>query len=268
MLDALRHTVLITAGMYLVLLAAYAIPAWIFDTKDVQRPDRIQRGKLISAKLLLRDRRQSILSLANIALMFALGDTFYSKFHLGFAEFKLSLVSAPLSFIGSMLVFDTWFYWMHRLIHQKPLYRWVHRWHHQSITPATWSNNSDRFVDNLFIQSYWMLAHFLLPVSPWVLLAHKIYDQVSGTIGHAGVEHGGPLTMPPSPMISVTHHDQHHRYFNCNYATHFTIWDRLMGTLHPDHDRELRENLRRRAQISGAQKKTPPDPKSSGALSS
>jgi len=247
-LEAISHTALITVGMYLALLAAYAGTARLFEPKDADRPDKIQPGKLISPKLLRRDRLQSILSLANIALMFALGDTFYSKFHLGFSEFEPSIGSVVLSFIGSMLAFDTWFYWMHRLIHQKPFYRWVHRWHHQSITPSTWSNNSDRFIDNIFIQSYWMLAHFFLPISPWVLVAHKIYDQITGTIGHAGVEHGGVLTTPPSPMISVTHHDQHHRYFNCNYATHFTIWDRLMGTLHPDHDRELRENLRRRSQ--------------------
>ena len=35
---------------------------------------------------------------------------------------------------------------------------------------------------------------------------------------------------PPSPLVGVTHHDQHHRFFRCNYATHFTLWDRLMGT--------------------------------------
>ena len=246
MLDLLVHTVLVTIGMYLALLAAYAGTARLFDCTDLERSDKIQRGKRISPELLRRDRRQSMRSLANIALMFALGDTLYAKFDLGFSEFTPGFWSVILSFLGSMILFDTWFYWTHRLLHQKPFYRRVHRWHHRSVTPAAWSNNSDRLVDNLFIQSYWMLAHFLLPISPWVLVAHKIYDQITGTLGHAGVEYGGPLCAPPSPLISVTHHDQHHRYFKCNYATHFTIWDRLMGTLHPDHDRELRENLRRR----------------------
>ena len=51
-------------------------------------------------------------------------------------------------------------------------------------------------------------------------------------------------------MNSVTHHDQHHRFFNCNYAPHFTLWDRLMGTLHKDHDAELRANLLRRSSRS------------------
>jgi Delta7-sterol 5-desaturase len=75
------------------------------------------------------------------------------------------------------------------------------------------------------------------------LLAHKLYDQVTGVVGHCGYEHGGFWCRPPSPLVGVTHHDQHHRYFRCNYATHFTWWDRLMGTLHQEHDAELRRNL-------------------------
>ena len=79
--------------------------------------------------------------------------------------------------------------------------------------------------------------------APAVLLVHKIYDQITGVIGHSGWEHGGGWCRPPSPLVGVTHHDQHHRYFRYNYATHFTWWDRMMGTLHPDHDAELRHNL-------------------------
>jgi sterol desaturase/sphingolipid hydroxylase (fatty acid hydroxylase superfamily) len=50
----------------------------------------------------------------------------------------------------------------------------------------------------------------------------------------------------------VTHHDQHHRYFRCNYATHFTLWDRLMGTLHPEHDAEARHNIAATAAVRRA----------------
>ena len=43
----------------------------------------------------------------------------------------------------------------------------------------------------------------------------------------------------PSPMIGVTFHDQHHEHFLYNYATHFSHWDRLMGTIHPDYDSRI-----------------------------
>ncbi|MBV9151592.1 MAG: sterol desaturase family protein, partial [Alphaproteobacteria bacterium] len=133
--------------------------------------------------------------------------------------------------------------------HTPLFYARVHRWHHLTVTPVVWSNNSDRLIDNLFLQSYWLVAHFLIPAAPAVLLLHKLYDQVTGVIGHSGWEHGGIWCWPPSPLVGVTHHDQHHRFFRCNYATHFTLWDRLMGTLHPEHDAELKRNIRATAAV-------------------
>jgi sterol desaturase/sphingolipid hydroxylase (fatty acid hydroxylase superfamily) len=35
--------------------------------------------------------------------------------------------------IASLVLFDTWFYWLHRLIHTRLFYRRVHRWHHLTI---------------------------------------------------------------------------------------------------------------------------------------
>ena len=189
-----------------------------------------------------RDRRQSLRSLAAIAVLFATGHWVYAEWGWGLAPWP-GVTGAAAAFVLSMALFDTWFYWFHRLIHSRALYARVHRWHHLTVTPVAWSNNSDRLVDNLFLQSYWLVAHFLVPAAPAVLLAHKLYDQVTGAIGHSGYEHGGMWCRPPSPLVGVTHHDQHHRFFRCNYATHFTLWDRVMGTLHPDHDSELRRNL-------------------------
>ena len=128
-----------------------------------------------------------------------------------------------LGFLASLLLFDTWFYWGHRLIHARALYPRVHRWHHLSPTPTIWSNNSDTLLDNLFLQSYWLVAPLLLPIPAAVLVAHKIFDQVTGMLGHAGYEHfAGPLARWPSPMLATLFHDQHHKHFTCNYATHFS----------------------------------------------
>src|SRR5258708_37168172 len=76
------------------------------------------------------------------------------------------------------------------------------------------------------------MAHFIFPLSPRVLLIHKVYDQITGAVGHSGHEYGGRLFTSPSPLASVTPHDGHHQNFPSNYGTHFTLWDRLMGTPH------------------------------------
>ena len=230
------------AAVYAILLATYVASCAVVTRLNRRlAPAKIQARETPPAQI-RRDQQQSLVSLAGIAAMFGTGHWLYAELGWGWTPLE-GPFGAAVSFVLSLVLFDAWFYWFHRLIHTRPFYRRVHQWHHLTVTPVAWSNNSDRLIDNLFLQSYWLVAHFLVPAAPAVLLAHKLYDQVTGVIGHSGYEHGGSWTRPPSPLVGVTHHDQHHRYFRCNYATHFTWWDRLMGTLHPDHDTELKRNI-------------------------
>ena len=230
------------AAVYAILVATYVATCLVAERMNRRLASVKIQPRETGAALVRRDRRQSLRSLAGIAAMFGIGQWAYQTLGIGLAA-PTSWLGLALSFVGSMILFDTWFYWFHRLVHVRALYKPIHQWHHMTVTPVAWSNNSDRLVDNLLLQSYWLFAHLLIPIAPAVLLAHKIYDQVTGVIGHSGYEHGGIWCWPPSPLVGVTHHDQHHRYFRCNYATHFTLWDRLMGTLHPDHDAELKRNI-------------------------
>lgn len=254
MVEQLVSWAAIVATVYAALLATYWASCLVVGRLNRRLAAAKIQHRDTPPALVRRDRRQSVLSLAAIAAMFGTGHFLYVRFGWGLAPLP-GPGGVLLSAVASLLLFDTWFYWLHRLIHSRALYNQVHRWHHLTVTPVAWSNNSDRLVDNLFLQSYWLVAHLLVPAAPAVLLAHKLYDQVTGVVGHSGYEHGGLLCRPPSPLVGVTHHDQHHRYFRCNYATHFTLWDRLMGTLHPEHDAELRRNLaasavaRRRARL-------------------
>jgi len=234
------------AAVYALLLATYVATCLVVERLNRRLTAAKIQPRQTPPALVRRDRRQSLLSLLAISGMFGLGHWGYQTLGLGFAA-PSGVLGNALAFVGSLVLFDAWFYWFHRLIHTPRLYPWVHRWHHLTVTPVAWSNNSDRLIDNLFLQSYWLVAHLLIPVAPWALLAHKIYDQITGIVGHSGFEHGGSWCRPPSPLVGVTHHDQHHRYFRCNYATHFAVWDRLMGTLHREHDTELRANLARTA---------------------
>jgi len=237
-LGSLLATVL---AVYAALLSTYFVTCFILTGLN-RRAVKIQPSRETPAAQIRRDRKQSLISLAVIAAM--LGGDHWSYATLGWGLRPLpGIGGAVLSLIGSLVLFDTWFYWLHRLIHTRFFYRRVHRWHHMTVTPVVWSNNSDRLIDNLFLQSYWLFAHLLIPIAPVALFAHKVYDQITGIIGHSGYEHGGRWCRPPSPLVGVTHHDQHHQFFRCNYATHFSWWDRMMGTLHPDHDRALKRNI-------------------------
>jgi sterol desaturase/sphingolipid hydroxylase (fatty acid hydroxylase superfamily) len=92
-------------------------------------------------------------------------------------------------------------------------------------------------VEALLNQLFFVVIVFVVPIPAVVLIAHKIYDQISGMVGHAGYEHfASPAGRTPWPLASTVFHDQHHGYFRFNYAHTFSFWDRMMGTLHPRYD--------------------------------
>jgi sterol desaturase/sphingolipid hydroxylase (fatty acid hydroxylase superfamily) len=231
------------AVTYAALLAAFFTASLLVLRLNAMKGARKIQARRESREQIRRDLHQSLRSLALIAVMFGAGYWAYARMGWGIRAASPSVLSIAVSFIVSMLLFDTWFYWLHRLIHSRWLFRTVHLWHHRTSAPEVWSNNSDLLLDTLFLQSYWLAAHFLIPIAPAVLAAHKLYDQFTGAMGHCGYEHAGRIAWPPSPILSVTHHDQHHRFAACNYATHFSLWDRMLGTLHPSHDAEVKRNL-------------------------
>lgn len=188
-----------------------------------------------------RDIIQSSKSLFFIALMIS-GGLFCQQMGFAMHPVHLAPLTSLLWYLASMLIFDTWFYWGHRLLHTKFFYRHIHAWHHRAVTPTVWSNNSDTFLDDLILQSYFFFAPFFLPIPGVILIAHKIYDQITGMIGHSGYEYSAnPLSRFPFPLLGVTFHDQHHEKFFYNYATHFSIWDRLMKTIHPAYDQKIKD---------------------------
>ena len=200
--------------------------------------DRKIQERETSVDLTVRDIIQSTLSLVQIASFLALGLSMRAS-GFGFQPWRSNWWTIGPSLILSLFLFDTCFYWGHRLLHTRALYRLAHQWHHAVTTPTVWSNNSDTFLDNLILQSYWAIAPLLFPAPSIVFVIHKVYDQISGMIGHSGHEYNAATARFPSPLLAVTHHDQHHRYFKYNFATHFVVWDRVMHTLHPAYDSSI-----------------------------
>ncbi|MDI9819340.1 MULTISPECIES: sterol desaturase family protein [unclassified Legionella] len=225
------------------LVCLYFITGWIIECIVAKNPNlKIQKGTMVFHKDKLLDIKQSVISLLSISFFIALGYTLQGY---GFSLFSPQphsllrvIIEYPLYFILSLILFDTWFYWMHRLIHVQPLFKYVHAWHHRRSlrTPSTWANNSDTLLDDLFLQSYWFFAFVLLPFPAIVLFIHKIYDQITGMMGHSGYEISGVLPLKWKFLVAVVHHDQHHSAVKYNFATHFSWWDRMAGTLHPDYD--------------------------------
>ncbi|ANY21408.1 Fatty acid hydroxylase superfamily protein [Tsuneonella dongtanensis] len=145
---------------------------------------------------------------------------------------------AYLGLAAAMIVaHDAYFYWVHRAMHHRLLFRWFHLPHHRSITPTPWAAYSFAIPEALVMALFAPLWLFFVPTPGEVVLAWLMFQIFRNAMGHAGFELHPRwwLSTPLTRWINTTtHHDLHHSGgFNKNYGLYFTWWDKLMGTEHP-----------------------------------
>jgi sterol desaturase/sphingolipid hydroxylase (fatty acid hydroxylase superfamily) len=141
--------------------------------------------------------------------------------------------------VGVMvLLHDTYFYWTHRLMHHRRLFRLVHRTHHLSTSPTPWAAYAFSPAEALVQAGIGPLIVFTIPTHPLAFAAFMGWQVAFNVLGHCGYE-VFPRWFPRSGagvvLNSVTHHALHHEKFNANFGLYFNVWDRLLGTNHPDY---------------------------------
>jgi len=141
--------------------------------------------------------------------------------------------------VAILVAHDTWFYWTHRAMHTKLLYRSFHRFHHLTITPTAWTAYSFAIPEaaiSMLFMPFWLA---LVPTPVTVVFTFLAVMILRNAMGHAGLElhPRGWASHPVLKWISTTtHHDMHHgTSYNHNFGFYFTWWDKLMGTEHPDY---------------------------------
>jgi lathosterol oxidase len=140
-----------------------------------------------------------------------------------------------LSFVIMLVYHDFYFYWTHRLMHHKAVFRYVHRVHHESTNPSPWAAYSFHPWEALIQAMVLPIALFTLPLHSITVFAFLVYMIVRNVIGHLGFEilpKGFTKNKWLNWNTAITHHNMHHEHFNCNYGLYFSWWDRLMKTEH------------------------------------
>ncbi|CAN5238722.1 sterol desaturase family protein [soil metagenome] len=153
------------------------------------------------------------------------------------------------SILLMILMHDTYFYWSHRLMHWKPLFKIAHKIHHLSTNPTPFAAYAFHPLEALVEISILPLIAFTIPYHKSALILFSIYALLLNVSGHLGFE------LFPKGFAShrlfkwhntSTHHNMHHRLVKCNYGLYFNIWDRLMGTNHPDYEKSFEAVTERR----------------------
>lgn len=229
----------IFAAVYLASVTVYFITGAALARLNARHPERriqpARRGEQ-------RAGREIVASLGALAVSSALLAAGFFARREGWTPepFAPSWWSVPVFFVVAMVLFDAWFYFGHRLLHWGPFYRF-HALHHRSVAPSAWSNDSSTAVDTLIEHGFYLVVWFVLPAPAAAIFALRLYDQISGMIGHSGFEYfAAPGARAPSPFVCTTFHDLHHSQFNYNYSNMFSVWDRLLGTIHPGYDEMVR----------------------------
>src|SRR5262249_50529345 len=138
------------------------------------------------------------------------------------------------SLILMILGHDAYFYWTHRALHHRRLFRAAHRRHHRSNNPSPFTAYSFDVAEAVIQGAYVFLWMNLVP-TPWPVTGLFMLHQLArNTLAHLGFElfpaqrDGRPLL---DFLTTTTHHDLHHgEAAGCNFGLYFTWWDRWMGT--------------------------------------
>lgn len=173
----------------------------------------------------------------------ASGVTVWTAYEAGFMwayandllPFYLRVAEHPVWFAASLFAIPFWtslhFYFVHRLLHWKPLYRIAHALHHRNDNVGPWSGLSMHPIEHLLYLSS-ILIHVAFASHPLLILFHLQWNTLGAASSHTGFE---AMTFRGRPILILGsfHHQLHHRFYDCNYGNPYMAWDRWLGT---DHD--------------------------------
>jgi len=153
------------------------------------------------------------------------------------------------SVIAMIVLHDAYFYWTHRLLHWKPLYK-IHKIHHDSVVTTAFTSFNFHPIEAVVQFSILPILMFLFPVH-WLSITLFLFYMVIFNLSVHNSYEFYPKGMVRNKVFgqlsTPTHHSLHHKRVNCNYGLYFTYWDRLFGTLHPEYE-EIFESVKDRAE--------------------
>ncbi len=136
------------------------------------------------------------------------------------------------------------FYWIHRLIHWRPLYVSVHKLHHRNVNIGPWSGLSMHPVEHLLYFSG-VLVHWVIASHPIHALFHLQHAAFSPAPGHCGFDR---IVVKGDRAVRLGNyfHYLHHKHFECNYSGDgMPLFDKLFGTFH-DGSEAAHEAMKKR----------------------
>jgi Delta7-sterol 5-desaturase len=153
-----------------------------------------------------------------------------------FLAWRNSLVQIELhpswyKVVGDVALLLAWnevhFYFMHRLLHTRWLYRHVHRIHHESVVPTPFSTYSFHWLEAVLLGSVMILPMLFFKFSVVALLVLPVMSIAFNSIGHCNYN---VFASHPSMHSASLEHSQHHLRVSGNYGFYLPFLDTLART--------------------------------------
>jgi lathosterol oxidase len=229
--------------IFIVVMGRYLLIAGVFQLlfyrwKKEKWMNRRLATKLVDRKQFIRELKWSGVT----AFIFSVAGTFtgilwqkgYTRLYTSADAYGLWYL--PISLFISMLLHETYYYWIHRWMHKPAVFRIIHKTHHESNTTSAWTAFSFHPLEGLLQAIILPAIIIFLPMHLSVLILQLTLMTFSSVINHLEIE-----TYPPNFhkhflgkwIIGATHHSLHHKQFRYNYGLYFTFWDKITGTESP-----------------------------------
>ena len=225
-------------GRYLFAAGGTFLLVWVLFKRPLA--GRKIRNKTPQARQMAMEFLHSMKTVTVYAVVGML--TFYGKeaglmsFYFDIAEY--GTIYYVVSIIVMILAHDTYFYWVHWLMHRPGAMKYIHARHHKSFNPTPWTAYSFDVFEAAVHAAFVPFFLLFLPMHPGAIVFFLMHMIIRNAVGHSGYELF-PRSWATHPVFGVitlvTHHDLHHANGQYNMGLYFTWWDRIMGTEHPQY---------------------------------
>ncbi|HAA59165.1 MAG TPA: sterol desaturase [Myxococcales bacterium] len=139
------------------------------------------------------------------------------------------------SILLMIVVHDAYFYWTHRTMHHKKLFKYFHAVHHHSHNPSPWAAFAFHPLEAVVEAGIIYVFLFAIPHHISAIGIFLLFMTFMNVLGHLGYElfPKNFVRHPVGQWVNTsTHHNMHHHRSKGNFSLYFNWWDRWMGTNH------------------------------------
>eukprot|EP00123_Amoebidium_parasiticum_P016538 comp23483_c0_seq1/m.39272 comp23483_c0_seq1/g.39272 ORF comp23483_c0_seq1/g.39272 comp23483_c0_seq1/m.39272 type:complete len:287 (-) comp23483_c0_seq1:388-1248(-) len=220
-------------GVFLVLNAMlYLVHKYrLFEQYKIQK-EKYPEGELLK-ECLKHLARNHFLTMpiqvyfAYYLIQYVIGDTFQGPLP--------SVPEVALQVFGCMVVEDTLFYWAHRALHHRSIYKYVHKKHHEFKVSVGIASEYAHPIEEILANTVpfatgpliWKVHHVSLVT--WLVI--RIVETIDAHSGYTFPL--SPFQLLPWLQGGSDRHDFHHSHNLGSYGSFFTFWDWITGTDQP-----------------------------------